>query len=118
MAGVFPNDAPYGQYIDVSAIQELHSVVKSGSDLLIGGGVSLSQFATILEGAHDSDQSGFFYGPTVADYLRARVANTNVRNVGSLAGNLVMKHLHNGFGSDIYNILASLGARVSLQMYY
>ena len=41
--GVFPNDGPYDQYIDVTGIRELHSYVLDGTNLLIGGNVPLTQ---------------------------------------------------------------------------
>ena len=43
------------------------------------------------------------------------MANTNVRNVGTLAGNLMLKYAHNDFPSDIFALLESLGAQIAVR---
>ena len=48
------------------------------------------------------------------EILCTQVANTNVRNVGSIAGNLMLKHAHNDFPSDIFNLLEAAGARIGV----
>ena len=40
------------------------------------------------------------------------MANTSVRNVGSLAGNLMLKRAHPEFASDVYVLLAAVGAGI------
>lgn len=40
------------------------------------------------------------------------IANVPVRNIGSIAGNLMIKHEHNEFPSDIFLILETVGTQV------
>ena len=47
----------------------------------------------------------------MAAHLRM-VANTSVRNVGSLAGNLMLKRAHPEFPSDVFVLLAAVGASI------
>ena len=44
-----------------------------------------------------------------------QVANTNVRNIGSIAGNLMLKHTHQDFPSDIFLLLEALNADVAIR---
>ena len=43
------------------------------------------------------------------------MANTNVRNVGSIGGNLMLKHKHNDFPSDIFTLLTAVGAQITIK---
>lgn len=43
------------------------------------------------------------------------VANVPVRNVGSVAGNLTIKHQHNEFPSDIFLLLVTVGAKFTIK---
>lgn len=45
----------------------------------------------------------------MANHIR-KVANTGVRNIGTLAGNLMLKHAHPDFASDLYTLLAAARA--------
>ena len=42
-----------------------------------------------------------------------QVANTHVRNIGSVGGNLMLKHAHNDFPSDVYVLLEAVGATLT-----
>ena len=42
-----------------------------------------------------------------------KVANVSVRNVGTLAGNLMLKKGHNAFPSDVFNLLVAAGGKVT-----
>ncbi len=44
-----------------------------------------------------------------------KVANTSVRNSGTLAGNLMMKKAHPSFPSDIFVLLAAVGAKLMIR---
>ena len=44
-----------------------------------------------------------------------QVANTNVRNIGSIAGNLMLKYAHPDFPSDIFALLESSGAIIGVR---
>jgi len=79
-AGLYPKDGPYKTYVDVTSIPELHSVVVDGGHILIGGGVTISQFETIMEGVFANDQEGFFYGPIVAEFMRSKARQLSFRS--------------------------------------
>ncbi len=111
--GVFPNDGPYNQYIDVTGVSELQTVVQEEPYLLVGGNVTLTTFMTTLKEAATADPVGYSYCTRLAEHLK-KVANTNVRNVGTVAGNLMMKHAHNDFESDIFNLMECVGAQISI----
>ncbi len=40
------------------------------------------------------------------------MANTSVRNAATLGGNLMLKHAHGQFPSDIFVLLESVGAKL------
>ena len=44
-----------------------------------------------------------------------QVANTGVRNIGTIAGNLMLKHGHNDFPSDIFILLEAVKAKVVIK---
>lgn len=46
--------------------------------------------------------------------MACQVANHQVRNVGSVSGNLMMTHVHPDFVSDMATILTAAGATLSL----
>ncbi|KAK9891879.1 hypothetical protein WA026_017364 [Henosepilachna vigintioctopunctata] len=56
-------------------------------------------------------KKGFAYMKTMADHIDL-IANVPVRNTGTLAGNLMMKHLHHEFPSDIFLILETFAAKL------
>jgi len=106
--GVYANDGPYTNYIDVKKVPELQAVTKSFT-LTMGSNVSLSQVIDTLDSMADEDPSNYAYGKQVVIHLK-KVAHTSVRNIGSLAGNLMMKHIHREFPSDVFLNLEALGA--------
>ena len=115
----------------MTAIPELAAI--STTPFQIGAGVSLTDFISILELKYETDFN-IQYGYQMAQHIKKvfssfpptcwrilllrplitlfQVANTNVRNVGSIAGNLMLKHAHNDFPSDIFNLLEAIGARL------
>ncbi len=59
--------------------------------------------------------SRYGYGAQAASHLRDHFGNVSVRNVGSVGGNLWMRHAHPDFASDLYVVLEALGARVGVR---
>ncbi len=110
---MYPKDGPFDQYIDITGINELHEHTQEDPYLLIGGSVTLTSLMTILREAASADPVGYAYCSRLADHLQ-KVANTNVRNVGTIAGNLMLKHAHNDFESDVFNLLECVGAQISI----
>ena len=57
---MYPNDGPYDQYIDINGIPDLHSIVADGTNLLVGGSVTLNQLKALMEATADTDP-GYAY---------------------------------------------------------
>ena len=80
-----------------------------GNPFILGGSLPITDCIKELEGK--SSESGYEYCAQVAAHLKM-VANTSVRNVGSLAGNLMLKHAHPEFASDVFLLLAGTRATI------
>ncbi|XP_019627736.1 PREDICTED: xanthine dehydrogenase/oxidase-like [Branchiostoma belcheri] len=107
-SGVYKNDGPYSCLIDIKAVPDLH-ICQAGPPLVAGSALSLSALLDMLQTGSDRSPS---YG-VLAEHLR-KVANVSVRNVGSWAGNLMMKHAYPEFPSDVFTIMEAAGAKVTL----
>ncbi len=103
--------------IDVSAIPQLTGV--SPENVTVGTGLSLAELEEFLA------ERIAALSPDVTAGLRAlydhvqRIANVQVRNVATIAGNLVMTRQNAAgpapFPSDLFTVLATLGATVGVQ---
>ncbi|XP_066268463.1 uncharacterized protein [Branchiostoma lanceolatum] len=107
-AGVYKTDGPFTCLIDVKTVAELY-ITQAGPPLVVGSAVSLSILVDLLKTG--SDQSPSY--SMLAEHL-CKVANVSVRNVGSWAGNLMMKHTHPEFPSDVFTIMEAAGAKVTV----
>lgn len=107
--GIYKNDGPFDVMIDISQIKELHTIPSTNEapngSIVVGAGVSLNTFINVL----DQIASGWDGFKVMADHVR-KVANVPVRNVGSIAGNMMLLHEHPGFQSDIVLVLETVGA--------
>ena len=104
--GVFKNDGPYSVYINLNKIAELkEKEIKDG--IVLGANVTITDAINLLETTEDE----VFVG--VAHHMK-KIASYGIRNQGSLAGNLMMKHGHNEFPSDVFLSLETAGATVQL----
>eukprot|EP00873_Tetraselmis_striata_P029168 jgi/Tetstr1/449432/TSEL_036527.t1 len=116
--------AAAGSLVEVKDVPELLAVdATPQGGLTLGAAVPMSGVIQALEAA-DADQRptstaaagvGERYLPyqVLARHLR-RVANVQVRNCGSWAGNLMLARAHPGFPSDLATILAAAGASLSV----
>ena len=107
--------------IDISRIQSLRvrKVAASGAAVELGGGVTLAEMLEFL------DQVIATQPPARTEGLRAwrqhahRIATEQVRSVASMAGNLMLVTAHAAsaepFPSDLFLILATLGASVTVE---
>ncbi|XP_065561755.1 uncharacterized protein LOC136028074 isoform X2 [Artemia franciscana] len=109
-AGVYPEGQNVSTIISLNSIPDLHKI-EIKNEMIIGGSVPLSTFIKVLKDASDLD--GFAYSSALADHLQ-KVANLAVRNTGSVAGNLMLKHRHPEFPSDLFVILEAVGALVKI----
>ena len=77
--------------------------------MTFGGAVTLSRLIEELQTL--AATPGFGYCRQVAAHLLV-VANSPVRNMGSWAGNLMIKHGHREFPSDVFLLLTAARARL------
>ncbi|KAK9891892.1 hypothetical protein WA026_017378 [Henosepilachna vigintioctopunctata] len=99
---------PSEMYIDIIEVDELMSYGITNNTLTIGANMSLTKTMELFYQIARTN-SKFAYLKTMADHLDL-VANIPVRNVGTLAGNLMIKYLHNEFPSDIFLIFELFAA--------
>lgn len=111
--GVYRRSDALEVFIDISSIEELkyHSQSGSGS-LTIGANTTLTQLMQILTDAAKCG-SNFSYCTELVKHVDL-IANLPVRNSGTIAGNLWMKNRYSGFPSDLFLILAAVGAKLTL----
>ncbi|KAK7082852.1 hypothetical protein SK128_018427, partial [Halocaridina rubra] len=110
-AGVFKNDGPYSAYISTRGVLDLYNV-SVGTPLSLGANVSLARAIEVFH--HKAEQSSdYAHLKEVAKHWEY-VANVSVRNVGCWAGNLMLKHRHQGFQSDIFLTLLACNAQLTV----
>ena len=71
------------------------------SPLVLGGGMSLTSVIEILDEV-SATNANYKYTKTIADHIR-KVAHPSVRNAGTIAGNLMLKHAYPG-NSDFFSV--------------
>eukprot|EP00005_Dracoamoeba_jomungandri_P003978 CAMPEP_0174259192 /NCGR_PEP_ID=MMETSP0439-20130205/8049_1 /TAXON_ID=0 /ORGANISM="Stereomyxa ramosa, Strain Chinc5" /LENGTH=1426 /DNA_ID=CAMNT_0015342987 /DNA_START=78 /DNA_END=4358 /DNA_ORIENTATION=+ len=107
--GVYKNQV-FDMWIDITQVSDLKAITDTGN-LTIGGAVTISDFVQYLKDTLEKDKSTKTnYIPVLLNHFK-KIANTGVRNAGSVAGNLMMEHIY-GFVSDIWTILAALGTQL------
>lgn len=99
--------------VDVTAIPELSREDIGPDGLHVGGGVSISGLIQLLNRAIEKEKKYKTRGLVVLKEHLEVVANHQIRNVGSLAGNLYMA-VNMGFLSDLMVVLSCLGATIEL----
>ncbi|XP_064107764.1 uncharacterized protein LOC135216406 [Macrobrachium nipponense] len=110
--GVYKEDGPYSAYISTCGVKELYAV-NLQSPLILGANVSLTRCTEVFE--HMANNfSGYRHLQQIKDHWLG-VANVSVRNMGSWAGNLMMKHQHREFPSDIFLTLLAADATLMIQ---
>ncbi|CAG9861069.1 unnamed protein product [Phyllotreta striolata] len=112
--GVFKNDPTPSVYIDILQVEELKTYSLKNKTLTIGGNVTLSELMELCNKL--SSTPGFSYLDTIHSHVDL-VATLQVRNIGSIAGNLMLKHRHNEFQSDIFLLLETFDADLVIVNY-
>ncbi|XP_058066835.1 uncharacterized protein LOC131216376 [Anopheles bellator] len=109
--GVYRRSPQLRAFIDVRNVEELHNYW-IGSTVIVGANVPLAEFIEILREAAKKDRR-FSYCTEVARHVQ-EVAHPAVRNVGTIAGNLSLKHQHPEFPSDLFVLFEALGAEMTI----
>ncbi|KAK9885680.1 hypothetical protein WA026_012444 [Henosepilachna vigintioctopunctata] len=99
-------------FIDVIEVKELVSYEVKNDLITLGGNMSLTNTMELFNRVSEMN-SGFEYLKTIANHIDL-IANVPVRNVGTLAGNLMMKHYFNEFPSDLVLSLETFAAKIVL----
>ncbi|XP_068204134.1 uncharacterized protein [Palaemon carinicauda] len=110
--GVYKEDGPYSAYISTCGVKELYAV-RLESPLILGANVSLTRCIEVFK-YMGNNVSGYRYLKRIKHHW-SQVANVSVRNIGSWAGNLMMKHQHREFPSDIFLTLLAADAKLMIQ---
>ncbi|XP_049943149.1 uncharacterized protein LOC126419914 [Schistocerca serialis cubense] len=109
--GVYRRKPDIELFIDISDVEELKKFTID-SEITIGGNMSLTE---VMELFYDISKSSknFSYTKMLADHIDL-VANVPIRNAGTVAGNLSIKHMYQEFPSDIFLILEAADARINI----
>ncbi|XP_049838711.1 xanthine dehydrogenase-like [Schistocerca gregaria] len=109
--GVYRRKPDIEIFIDISDVQELKKYTID-SEITVGGNMSLTE---VMELFYDISKSNkkFSYTKMLADHIDL-VANVPVRNAGTIAGNLSIKHMYQEFPSDIFLILEAADAKINI----
>ncbi|CAG9135468.1 unnamed protein product [Plutella xylostella] len=97
--------------VDIAAVTELRRVVLD-QNLVLGGGASLTRALAALRRLA-AQRPEFAYLQKLYDHILL-VAHIPVRNVGSIAGNLMVKHRVPTFSSDIFLLFEAIGATLTI----
>ncbi|CAG9123156.1 unnamed protein product [Plutella xylostella] len=97
--------------IDISNVQEIkgHSI---DVNLILGGGMALSDMMELFKKLSEENED-FSYLKQFYDHMDL-VAHIPVRNIGTIAGNLCLKHSHNEFQSDLFLLLETVRAMITV----
>ncbi|XP_052742256.1 uncharacterized protein LOC112057840 [Bicyclus anynana] len=97
--------------IDISAVPTLQHY-HYDQNLVLGGNVSLEDCMTIFKQAA-SQMNEFAYLEEFVKHFDL-VAQIPVRKLGTLAGNMMLKHKNNSYPSDIFLLFEAIGATITI----
>ncbi|KAG4066736.1 hypothetical protein HA402_012803 [Bradysia odoriphaga] len=110
--GVYRRSEQVTVFIDIKSIRELHTISVNENSFVVGANVSLTELMETLQQAA-TKYDHYSYGKHLADHIDL-VATVPVRNAGTIAGNLSLKHAHNEFPSDIFLLLETIGSKLNI----
>ncbi|XP_037300936.1 indole-3-acetaldehyde oxidase-like [Manduca sexta] len=108
--GVYPVLNEPKIFIDISSIETLKNSF-SDANLVIGAGMSLTEVMKLFRRCTSSEE--FQYLDMFYKHLDL-VAHVPVRNIGTLGGNIAMKNKYHEFPSDVFLLLRTVDATVTL----
>ncbi|XP_023246390.1 xanthine dehydrogenase/oxidase-like [Copidosoma floridanum] len=98
-------------YIDINGVHELHNIIKTDSTLTVGATTSLQTVIELFP--HIAKHPGFAYLHQIALHVNL-IGHVSMRNIGTIAGNLMLKHEHPEFLSDLFLILETVEAEIQI----
>ncbi|XP_059172964.1 xanthine dehydrogenase-like [Physella acuta] len=111
--GVYKDVGPwnYNILIDIRGMNELYTVDLTPSDhIVVGANLTLTNLKELLAKNTDPELP---YASNFVDHLQFTASN-GIRNLGSWAGNLALKHQHPDFVSDVLILLETVGANLNI----
>uniref|UniRef100_A0A182R8Q6 FAD-binding PCMH-type domain-containing protein n=1 Tax=Anopheles funestus TaxID=62324 RepID=A0A182R8Q6_ANOFN len=108
--GVYRRSPSLQAFIDINAVEELHTHSSDNNELVVGANVSLTEFMQILD-ATANKSPNFSHFKQLEQHIDL-IANVPVRSAGTIAGNLSIKNQHHEFPSDMYLLLETAGAKL------
>ncbi|CAK1542877.1 unnamed protein product [Leptosia nina] len=108
--GVYPILEYPRVLIDVSAVPSLKGYFLQ-QNLVIGAGNTLTELLEIFDTMCKKDN--FEYLNVFIEHLKL-VAHIPLKNIGTIAGNLMIKNKHKEFSSDIFLLLNTVGAELAI----
>ncbi|XP_067656035.1 uncharacterized protein [Haliotis asinina] len=107
--GVYKEIGPwmYDVLIDLRGIQEFYDISIDSSKVMFGPSITLTNMLEVFE--TNSTNPALSYFRDFASHVGV-IGNTGVRNLGSWAGNLMLKNLHSEFPSDVFTMFEAVGA--------
>ncbi|CAH2982952.1 unnamed protein product [Chilo suppressalis] len=108
--GAVPIDKYPSILIDISSVSELKGH-EFDQNLIIGANTSLTDVKDIFE--NDFSKDNFAYLKQLKEHV-SKIAHIPVRNLATIAGNLMLKHKHNQFTSDMFLLLETVGAYLTI----
>ncbi|XP_039280868.1 xanthine dehydrogenase/oxidase isoform X1 [Nilaparvata lugens] len=112
--GLYKSDPQPNWYIDISRVRSLKQFVLTNDYIKLGASTTLAEAIKHFRHAANRNPLKFSYGNIIADHID-HVATVPVRNIGTLAGNVSIKHKHRDFPSDIFLLLETVGAVITLE---
>ncbi|KAL1140403.1 hypothetical protein AAG570_000335 [Ranatra chinensis] len=107
--GVYREEEAFQVYIDINGVSELHGFESKSDVIELGANINLTEAMNLFYDIAKAQPLKYEYCKTLADHIDL-IANVPVRNIGTFAGNLMMKHRHREFPSDIFLFLETVGA--------
>ncbi|CAO1351447.1 unnamed protein product [Diamesa serratosioi] len=110
--GVYRRSTDLKVFIDISSVEELRGYETSATSLDLGGNVTLTEAMEIFTKVA-AEKQGFEYLRELVKHIDL-IANVPVRNNGTIAGNLMIKNAHSDFPSDMFLMLETAGATMTI----
>ncbi|BET01356.1 2 iron, 2 sulfur cluster Hypothetical protein [Nesidiocoris tenuis] len=111
--GVYRNPPPKKYYIDITGVAELRTYQYSDQGLTLGANLPLTETMNLFYELAKDHNLLYGYLEVIADHIDL-VANVPVRNIGTIAGNLSIKYEHRDFVSDIFLLMETAGAMLTI----
>lgn len=100
-------------FIQINNVRELRTISSNGVNVFMGAATTLTDAINFFNNFSKTN-ANFSYMRVLKDHLE-KVAHYAVRNIGSIAGNLMIKHQHRDFASDVFLLLETVGANLVIR---